>query len=435
MFGPTADGRTGSGELGPRARLRGTRRCDVAVVGAGLTGLSTAVELTELDPSLRVAVLDADHVGAGASGRGTGLLGPRIGPSLARHRRRYGDEVARASYLWSIGAVDHVQRTVERFAIPCDLVPGSQLVVAPDRTTMRAQEEEAEAARELGVPVAPVPADALPDHARRYRHALRYGPAATLDPAVLTEHLARIAERRGVTVHERSAARELRRGLRLQVITDHGRLVADHVVTAINAYGPGPGGPSGVLGLQVQAGVTGRLPRPALDALATLATEPVIEAGEATPYFRLTVDGRMVVGGGAIRRGRLGSAAPAPGRLREAVRRFHPLLAGVAVRTTWAGPVGITRDGLPVVGRHPRDPRLHHASGCNGHGLAVAVGNGVELARQIVAGDGSDAPALPWMRSRAPWLPSGRLGGRVVDGYLSRLEPRSAPRSDHQEAS
>lgn len=423
---------TGADDLGPRARLHGSRRCDVAIVGAGLTGLSAAVALTGADPSLRVAVLDADHVGAGASGRGTGLLGPRIGPGLATARTRYGDDVARAAYRWSVDAVEHVLGLVERHEIPCDPVAGSQLVVAPDDASAREQEHEAEAARALGLPVTPVPRDELPAHAVRYRHGLRYAPAATLDPAVLTEHLARVAQARGVTVHEHSAAREVRRGLRLQVLTDHGRLVADHVVLAANAY-RAPSGPSGVLGLQVQAGVTGKLGQDALDALAGVATEPVIEAGEPAPYFRLTTDGRMVVGGGAVRRGGLGSVAPAPGRLRDAVRRFHPLLASVDLDTTWAGPVGITRDGMPVVGHHPREKRLLHAVGCNGHGLAVTVRNGAELAHRILTGEPSGPAALPWMRSRAPWLPSGRLTDLVLDGYLSHLERTGT--ADRKEAS
>lgn len=420
---------TGDADVGPRARLRGTHRCDVAVIGAGLTGLSVAVELTGADPSLKVSVLDADVVGAGASGRGTGLLGPRIGPPLVTARRRYGDDIARAAYLWSVDAVRRVLRLVEDHSIPCDLVTGTQLVVAPNAMAARTQEREAEAACDLGLPVTPVTAGELPGHARGYLHGLRHGSAATLDPAVLTEHLARIAERRGVTVHEHSAARDVRRGLRLQVLTDHGRLVADHVVLAVNAYGPAPAGPSGVLGLQVQAGVTDKLGPEALTALTDVATEPVIEAGELAPYYRLTIDGRLIVGGCAVRRGLLGSVAPAPGRLREAVRRFDPTLAGVDLDSTWAGPIGITRDGLPVVGHHPREPRLHHAGGCNGHGLAVSVGNGAEVARRIVGGrpDEDASAALPWMRPRAPWLPSGRLADRVLDGYLSHLERTGAP--------
>lgn len=412
----------GTGDTATRPRLRGAHRCDVAVIGAGLTGLSTAMELAELDPDLRIFVLEADHVAAGASGRGTGLLGPRIGPALALARRRYGDDLARAAYQWSASAVRHVLDLVERHRISCDLTPGSQLIVAGEEAAA-AQREEADAARTLGLPVSLLEGEELPAFARRYTTGLRYAPAATLDPAALTGQLARIAEQRGVTIFEHSTVRRVHSGLKSIVVTDDGEVVADDVVVAVNAFGATLGVPSGVTGLRVQAGVTEKLPHEALEALDGLRTEPLIEHGELSPYFRVTSDGRIVVGGGAIRRDPFGSMAPAPGRLRVAVRGLSPALSDVDIEATWAGPVGITRDGMPVVGHHPDDPRLYYACGCNGHGLAVSVHNGAYLARWIATGNQDFLSfALPWVRPKAPWLPRGRLVDRLLDRYLARLE-------------
>lgn len=407
---------------GTRARLRDEHRCDVAIVGAGLTGLSTALELLELDPDLRVAVVEADHVGAGASGRATGLLGPRLGPALRVTRRRHGDGVARAAYLWSVAAVRHVLDLVERHRIGCDLVPGRQLVVTATDAGADELRAEADAARVLGLPVPLLGAGDLPPVAAGYRAGLRYAPAATLDPAALTEALARLGEQRGLAIFERSPARRLEPGLLTTVRTDDGALVADHVVLAVNAYAGTLGAPAGVLGLRVQAGVTGKLPEDALAAVDGLRTEPLLGHGELAPYFRLTADGRLVVGGGAVVRDGYGSVAPAPGRLRAAVAALSPALAGVEVESTWAGPVGITRDGLPVLGRDRRGERVHRAGGCNGHGLAVSAYQGAHLARWIVRGP-DDLPALglPWVRPAAPWLPRGRVADRVLDRYLAHL--------------
>lgn len=405
-----------------RPRLRGTRRCDVAVIGAGLTGLSTAIELLELDPDLRVMAVEADHVAAGASGRGTGLLGPRVGPPLTVARRRYGDDVARAAYLWSVSAVRHVLDLVSRHRIFCDLVPGSQLVVASDRKEAEAQRREADAARALRLPVALVEPSALPALAAGRPSGLRYDVAATLDPAALTTQLARLGEQRGLTVFERSRVRGIRRGLLTTVVTDDGEIVANHVVIAVNAYGAALGTPADVLGLRVQAGVTQKLPDEALTVLAGLRAEPLIGHGELSPYFRLTSDGRLVIGGGAVRRGPFGSLAPAPGRLRAAARELSPVLADVEIESAWAGPVAMTRDGLPVVGHHPDDPYVHRAGGCNGHGLAVSVYNGAQLARWIVGDDADEQRfALPWMRPKAPWIPHGKVMDRLLDRYLARL--------------
>ncbi|WP_434599890.1 NAD(P)/FAD-dependent oxidoreductase [Streptomyces sp. A5-4] len=403
-------------------RLHGTHRYDVAVIGAGLTGLSTAVELLELDPGLRVVVLEADHVAAGASGRGTGLLGPRIGPALSVARRRYGDDVARASYLWSVAAVRHVLGLVQRHRISCDLTPGTQLVVAREEKAAGEQRREADAAAALGLPVGLVGQDELPAVAAGYRGGLRYPGAATLDPAALTAQLARIGEQRGLTVFERSPVRGIRRGLLTTLSTNDGAIVADHVVVAVNALGTAAVASAGVLGLRVQAGVTEKLPSEALAALDGLRTEPLIEHGELSPYFRLTPDGRIVVGGGAARRGPHGSLAPVPSLLRDAVRALSPVLADVEIESSWAGPVGMTRDGLPVVGGDRGDPGLHHAAGCNGHGLAISAYHGAHLARRIVDGNRDDLSfALPWMRPKAPWMPRGRLVDRVLDRYLAHL--------------
>lgn len=415
-----------NGYPGSRNRLHGVHRCDVAIIGAGLTGLSTAVELLELDPNRRIIVVEADHVAAGGSGRGTGLLGPRIGPALTVARRRYGDDVARTAYLWSVTAVRHVLDLVERHRISCDLTPGSQLVVASGQEAAEDQQREADAARVLGLPISLVAPDSLPAVAARYTSGLRYAPAATLDPAALTEQLARIGEQRGLTIFERSPVRGIRRGLLTTVCTDDGEIVADHVVVAVNAFGAALGAPAGVVGLRVQAGVTEKLSLEALEALDGLRTEPLIEHGELSPYFRLTPDGRIVVGGGAVARGPLGSIAPVPEKLRAAVRELSPALAEVEIESTWAGPIGMTRDGLPVVGRHPDDPQLYHAGGCNGHGLAVSVYNGAYLARWIVNGDKDHLSfALPWVRPKAPWMPRGRLVDRVLDRYLAHLTAAS----------
>lgn len=411
-----------SGYTTTRPRLQGTHRCDVAVIGAGLTGLSTAVELLELDPDLDVVLVEADHVAAGASGRGTGLLGPRVGPPTAVARRRYGDDVARASYLWSAAAVQHTVDLVRRLGISCDLVPGTQLVVAADEKAAEDQWREAEAARALGLPVSLVEQDELPPVAARYHSGLRHGPAATLDPAALTGQLARAGEQRGLRIFERSTVRRVRRGLLLSVVTDDGVVVADDVVIAVNAFSSVLGAPTGVIGVSVQAGVTQKLPPEAVEALDGLLTEPLIEHGELSPYFRLVPDGRVVVGGGAVRRGPFGSLAPAPGRLRAAVRALSPALADMEIESSWAGPVAMTRDGLPVIGHHPEDPHLHHAGGCNGHGIAVSVQHGAQLARWIVNGVRDNPPsALPWVRPKAPWVPRGRLADRALDRYLAHL--------------
>ncbi|MGV9680328.1 NAD(P)/FAD-dependent oxidoreductase [Nocardia sp. NPDC003482] len=403
--------------------LRGRDRCDVAVVGAGLTGLSTALAILERDPGARVVVLEARRVGAGASGRGTGLLGPRVGPSLTAWRRRHGDGVARAAHLWSVRAVAHAIDVIRRHGLDCDLVVGGQLVVARDAAAAAALRREAEAASALELPIAAVPSGDLPEIARRYRRGLRYPEAATLDPGALTAELARRCAELGARIHEGSAARSLRHGTPPSVVTADGELVADRIVLCVNAFGsPRIETPSGVLGFRVQAGATAPLSGPELAAVESLRAEPIIESGDPAPYFRLMSDGRLIVGGGAVLRGVDGHTAPYPERLRGALAGLSPHLAAVRLDAAWSGPIAVTRDGLPVLGRHRGDDRILHASGCNGHGLAVCLRHGAHLADLVLGREIHPLmSALPWLRAAGPWIPRGALVDRTLDRYLAHL--------------
>src|SRR5262249_51198953 len=111
----------------------GALRCDVAVVGGGFAGLSAALHLLERHPGARVVVLEAEHVGAGASGRSTRMLGPGVGQRLLALVRRLGEVRAAALYRATLRAVEDVRRLVETEGIACELDMTGHLVVAGSR--------------------------------------------------------------------------------------------------------------------------------------------------------------------------------------------------------------------------------------------------------------------------------------------------------------
>lgn len=181
---------------GPRAEGRLT--ADVAIVGAGLTGLATAYHLIRRDPSLDVLLVDAGQPGAGASGRGTGLLGPRIGPAIDTARRRFGDATARACYEASVTWVRQAVRLVEELGADCGLSVDGQLLVANSPRAERTLLRQARSYHELGLdPLL------LPDPGR-FRAALRFPVAAGLDPAALVAALAAEVARLGVRRYDHS---------------------------------------------------------------------------------------------------------------------------------------------------------------------------------------------------------------------------------------
>ncbi|MFG2681063.1 NAD(P)/FAD-dependent oxidoreductase [Streptomyces sp. NPDC048392] len=404
-------------ELPPQPQLHGVVTADVAVVGAGLAGLSCAYHLAERAPGLDIAVVDARQPGAGASGRGTGLLGPRAGPALDRAVRRFGARTARRMHRASQQAVREVLDLCTRLEVPCGLRFGEQLVATRSPAGLVALARQARACRELGLDV-PVlgPAGIRERVGVPYRAALLHRPAATLDPAALTCALARACADKGVRFYGHSPLLALRPGdlVGPELVLPHGRLYAGQAVLAVNSAAQALDLPVGtVLPLEVYAVATAPLSPGAYEALGGRTGHSVVDAVPLAPYFRLLPDRGLVAGGGTAAVP-AGLAAPRLQALRERawarlegwLRSLHPDLARVGVTHRWSGRIGMTGDDLPVVGPVHGFPDVWFIGGCCGHGLALSVAHGAHVAAALL-GEPEPGEALPWHRSRAPRLPVG----------------------------
>ncbi|MFD8102198.1 NAD(P)/FAD-dependent oxidoreductase [Nocardia fluminea] len=402
----------------------GEVRCRTAIVGGGLAGVAAALHLMETGPDDDVVVLEADRIAAGASGRGTGLVGPRIGQSLTDTRRKHGDVVTRALYEWSVAAVDHVIALSRAHQFDCGMTVGSQLVVAVDERSRRGLGRELAVARDLGLPIEEVPATELPPTQTDYLGGMRLRPAATVDPAALTAAVACAAHRAGVLIVEGARVRNVTPGRPVRLETSSGEVIADRVVIAVNACEPGTNVATGIVRLRAQAAATAVLSPGQLAELDWLTDQPLIEAGDLAPYFRLTPEGRIIVGGGGLRRGAIGSEPLAVETLRAAVNLLAPSLADVPFEFAWSGPIGVTSDGLPVLGRRYHNILL--AGGWRGHGVAAAAFAGSLIADQLQhrAGDGAQPELFPVERGLVRRPPMFGPIPRLIDGYLSHLERR-----------
>ncbi|AIV37706.1 NAD(P)/FAD-dependent oxidoreductase [Streptomyces sp. CCM_MD2014] len=402
-------------ELPPQPQLHGVVTADVAVVGAGLAGLSCAYHLAERAPGLDIAVIDAQHPAAGASGRGTGLLGPRAGPALDRAVRRFGARTARRMHRASQQAVRDVLDLCSRLDVPCGLRTGEQLMATRSPAGLVALVRQARACRELGLDV-PVlsPAGIRERVGVSYRAALLHRPAATLDPAALTCALARACADKGVRFYGRSPLLALRPGdlVGPELVLPHGRLYAGQAVLAVNSAAQALDLPVGtILPLEVYAVATEPLSPAAYELLGGRAGPAVVDAVPLAPYFRLLPDGGLIAGGGtaAVPSGLAASRLQALrerawARLERWLRALHPDLARVRVTHRWSGRIGMTGDDLPVVGPVPGHADVWYIGGCGGHGLALSVAHGAHVAGALL-GEPDPGEPLPWHRSRAPRLP------------------------------
>lgn len=406
-------------------QVQGVTEADVVIVGAGLAGLSTAYHLRAHAPDLDIAVVDADRPGAGASGRGTGLLGPRVGPPVDKAVRTYGPAVARRMYRVSEEAVALALELCRALGVPVQ--EGEQLMIAGTAGGQASLARQAAAYRSLGLDVPALSAARL----RKLvglplSSALSHRNGAVLDPSALTAALARAGADKGVRLYGSSPLLQWEagapRGARLTF--PRGTIRTGAAVLAVNAQAGRLRLPVGtVVPLEVRALATEPLGAEARALFGEGTITGIVGAEQLSPYMRLTPDGRLVMGGGAVA---LADGGPGSGRGREETWRWleqhmsslHPLLGATAVMHRWSGTIGVTLDGLPVVGRVGGAQDVWYVGGCCGHGLAMSVAHGAHLARALLGG----APeTLPWWRPTAPWLPLRGPGRAALRGHLAWL--------------
>ncbi|MEG3628046.1 NAD(P)/FAD-dependent oxidoreductase [Streptomyces poriticola] len=418
-------------ELPAQPPLHGVVTADVAVVGAGLAGLACAYHLAERAPGLDIAVVDAQRPAAGASGRGTGLLGPRAGPAIDRAVRRHGPRTAHRMHLASIRAVDEVLALSRRLDVACGLRTGEQIMATRSPAGLVALARQARAFRLLGLDVPVLTgADIRERVGVPYRAGIVHRPAATLDPAALTCALARACAAKGVRFYGDSPLLAVRPGdlVGPELVFPHGRLYAGQAVLAVNSAARTAGLPVGtVLPLEVYAVATAPLSGPAYETLGGSAGYAVVDAVPLAPYFRLLPDGGVVAGGGtAVVPAGLGPARlqrlreRAWARLERWLRSLHPELARIRVTHRWSGRIGMTADDLPVVGPVHGHPEVWYIGGCCGHGLALSVAHGAHVAGALL-GEPDPGERLPWHRSRAPRLPVSGPVRPLLRAYVDTL--------------
>src|SRR5229473_1018170 len=339
------------GELAPGSPLPGDLAVDVAIAGAGLTGLWTAYYLATAQPGLRVAVCEAEIAGFGASGRNGGWCSALFPASLGKLSRMAGRDAAVAMYRAMQATVDEVGRVTAAENIDCHWAKGGTVQLARSATQLERARAEVAEMREYGF--AEDDLALLTETEARARVGATsvlggtYTPhCAAIHPARLVRGLARVVRERGVKLFERTPVTQIApHTLR----TTRGTVTADYVIRATEGYTPAlPGLHRAVVPVYSLMIATEPLPDSTWDQIG-LAGRPTFGDGRhLLIYGQRTADGRLAFGG----RGapyHLGSAVrpsfdrvPAVfGALRQTLGELFPPVNGAAITHTWGGPLGI----------------------------------------------------------------------------------------------
>jgi gamma-glutamylputrescine oxidase len=348
-----------------RPALHGAVDADVCVIGAGYTGLSSALHLAEA--GFKVVVLESARVGWGASGRNGGQLVHSYSRDIDVIEARYGKQAATALGGMAFEGAQVIKERIARYNIDCHFKPGGLFTALSDKQVRQLEHHQAlwEAHGHTQLEMLDATRTEQAVGSRRYKAGLLDHSTGHVHPLRLAQGEAAAFESLGGVIHELSGVTRIDRGTPAVVHTAQGQVRAKFVIVACNAY-------IGDLEPQLAA-------RSMPCGTQVIATEPL---GERFPeilpgdvcvedsnflldYFRLSADRRLLYGGGVV----YGARDPAhiEAIIRPKLLKTYPQLAGVKIDYGWTGNFLLTLTRLPEVGRLA--PHIYYSQGCSGHGV------------------------------------------------------------------
>lgn len=405
---------TAGDPLEPRPSLTRDLTADVCIIGAGYTGLWTAYYLAEARPDLRIAVVEREISGFGASGRNGGWASALFPAGLATLAAMGTREGALAQHRAMRGSVDEVIRASAAEGIEADIAKGGTIVLArsaPQLARARAEVDDARAWDRGDDDLALL--DEI-DARARLNATDTYGGTFTPDcaaihPAKLVRGLARAVEGRGVALYERSPVVELGDH---RATTASGTVTADIVLRATEGYTAAlPGLDREVIPVYSLVIATAPLPESAWAEIGLRHRETFSDHRNLIVYGQRTADDRLVFGGRGAPyhfRSRITPGNDRDDRVFAALYatliEMFPVLRGTKVTHSWGGALGIPRDWCASVGL---DPATGHAwaGGYVGDGVTTANLAGRTL-RDLILDEATALTGLPWVNHRSPrWEP------------------------------
>ncbi|QXQ09657.1 FAD-binding oxidoreductase [Paeniglutamicibacter sp. Y32M11] len=425
----------------PRPALAGDLDVDLAIVGAGYTGLWTAYYLAKADPTLRIAVLESRFAGFGASGRNGGWLANTITGGRDGYVKTHGRALVGDFQRMLNETINEVIRVAAAEGIDADIHKGGELLVARNPAQLSRLDE-------LALEQQKWPEDdayrlSADQTAQRINVAGALGSmfiphCARVHPAKLVQGLAQAVERQGVTIFENTMVTQINAGTPTRTpsaVTERGVVRAHHVLRATEGFTANlPQAHRDWLPMNSSMIVTEPLDAATWSQIGWEGRETLEDLAHAYVYLQRTMDGRIALGGRGVPY-RYGSRTDMDGATQEKtiqtlhriLREMFPAAGEVKIDHAWAGVLGVPRDWKASVNYDP-STGLGFAGGYVGTGVTATNLAGRTLADLVLCKDTKET-TMPWVNRSVPrWEPE-PLRWLAVQGMYAMYH-----RADVQEA-
>lgn len=412
----------------------GHEKLDICIVGGGFTGLWTAIKIAELEPSVRVGVLESDICGAGASGANGGFA-MTWWPKFATLKKMMSTDDALRLAVASEEAVAQIGKFCDNHHIEAEFMPSGWLWTATNPSQLGSWDDTIkDLARAGASPFRPLSQREVLEMGGSERHlgGVFEAGVATVQPAALVRGLRAAAIAAGVQVWEKTPMLDFDATAHAVKIKVPGAVVtADQLVLTTNAWLARYGEIRRhllVLGSDVIA------TEPVPERLRSVGWVPglaISDSRRLVHYYRPTNEGRVVFGKGG---GRLGfrahmnrsvwATALRTSEVVDQFRRTYPMLDDVAITNTWSGAVDYSSDSLPFFGALGGSERVHFGVGFSGNGVGPSYVGGQILASLALGRDDEwgTSPMIRTPRTALPPEPFRHLGGQLVRAAMRSKE-------------